>query len=427
MNEADRTLLDADVFPFERALIGGLLLDGSGATIPPLLPDEFHCEGHRTIWAAIQDLDHERVPISPLTVQDRLVRSGTLEAAGGPAALAFGLLEGCVEVHRLRYAEIVRHAARQRALRRLGVELAQQGLDELEIQARLLALPGPLAPALFDPTEVMDRIMRSWQTLRVLTGLDPLDEVTGGMARGQVIAVVGITSHGKTGLLTDLARRIAAGGVRVEYMTLEETAEGIVRRLTAAMEDLSIHDVLVGQLTNEERARLAGAAWRLRALPLNVTATSALRSLRSEAVLGAVGRSSADVIIVDHLQKIQTATDSRAYGLEAVMNELHGVALRDGKVVLIAVQAGREANSQRRVPRESDCRDCGAVEMFARQVWSAYWPHKHDRKREVNEYELWVLKNSEGPTGLVRLRFQPRSGRFEIPGDWRPQESRDPF
>src|SRR5207245_5033143 len=101
----------------------------------------------------------------------------------------------------------------------------------------------------------------------------------------------------------------------------------------------------------------------LRQQPLGVTAPGdAMRSLRAEHVLEAVGRAAADVVIVDHLQKISTKQDSRAYGLEAVMNELHGLALRDNKVILVTAQVGREANSQRRVPRESELRASGALE-----------------------------------------------------------------
>jgi replicative DNA helicase len=126
-----------------------------------------------------------------------------------------------------------------------------------------------------------------------------------------------------------------------------------------------------------------------------------------------MSRAAADVVIVDHLQKIATKQESRAYGLEAVMNELHGLALRDNKVILVTAQVGREANSQRRVPRESDLRDSGALEMFAPQLWALYWPHKHDAARNMHDYEVYVVKHSEGPTGLMKMIFQPRSGAFE--------------
>lgn len=415
LSEHDQRVAEAgDILPYERALIGGILLDGGAGWFPPLAVEEFLVEGHRAIWEVLAHMARHREPISVLTVVDALRNRGELERAGGPQALAHGILEGCVEVHRKRYASIIRTAARRRMLRQFGLELARQGIPESEIQGRLAAMPGPLTPAIFDAVEVMDDVMNQWGQLRIETGLTPLDTLTGGMIRGQVIVAPAITSHGKTAFACEVTRRVARAGVKVDYFTLEETREGIVRRLAGALTGIPMHAILTGTVTKAEATRLQTAALTLAELPLTVTAPGdAMRSLHAEDVVGAISRTPADLVIVDHIQKILTKGDSRAYGLEAVINELHLVALRDKKVILVTAQVGREANSQRRVPRESDLRDSGALEMFGRQIWVLYWPHKHDQKRANTDYEVYVLKNSEGPTGRIALTFHAQSGVFD--------------
>lgn len=411
-SELDRRIAELDIVMVERAMIGGILIDG-GPPFPPLLPSEFQLEAHRILWGELCDMHANGDPITTMLVHHRLEQRGLLEVIGGPAALAYGLLEGCIEVHRMRYAQLIRDAARRRTIRQLGLQLAEQGLPEEEIQTRLAALPGPLAPNLYDAVETMDRIIQRWDQLLIPSGIASLDRLTGGLVRGQVVLLAGITSHGKTALACHLAHRIARARHRVDYITLEETADGITRRLAAAITGMSAYRILTGGLGPQERIDLANAALYLRSLPLRITGPgSTLRSLQANAILGVASQSDAEVVIVDHMQKIQTEGDSRAYGLEGVMNNLHLIGLRDNKIILVTTQVSRTANSERRVPRESDLRDSGALEMFARQIWVGYWPNKHHSQRPPDEYELHVLKNSEGPTGLVPLMFSAHTGSF---------------
>ncbi|HWO69647.1 MAG TPA: DnaB-like helicase C-terminal domain-containing protein [Actinomycetota bacterium] len=402
---------EAAILPVERALIGGVLL-WPEAEVPPLEAGEFLSDRHGLIWAAIRQVATEAHP-DLVSVYWQLSRSGDLEAAGGWAYLALCLEEASILPHVPHYARLVRRAWRERAKRSLGEELARRGLSDAEIRDRLESLPGPLTGALFDPAEVWGRIVGAWQQQRWQTGWIEFDRHVGGFGPGEFTVVGGRTSHGKTAWLVALALRLAEQGVGVEYVTLEDPPEAIVRRAVALQTGLSVRRLRDGSIGPGEFRQAEAAVERLQALPLTVTGVDHLGSLDEEAVVPYVAAARGPVLIVDHLQQITTRDPSRVYGLERVLKRLQAVALRGGRALFLAAQLNRETEARQGPPRLSDLRDCGAIEQAARRILLLYWPSKHDAQRPAEQYECYIAKDAEGGTGVVRFRFEAWCGRFE--------------
>lgn len=68
----------------ERALLGTALvhpeiLNANG--FPPLLPEDFGCNGHRTIWRAVQGLLVESRPVTPDAVSAEMEHAGCADLA----------------------------------------------------------------------------------------------------------------------------------------------------------------------------------------------------------------------------------------------------------------------------------------------------------------------------------------------------------
>ena len=140
--------------------------------------------------------------------------------------------------------------------------------------------------------------------------------------------------------------------------------------------------------------------------------------------------SRADVVVLDHLQKVDVqpvGDELRTYAIRRVMDRLHAIGLRDRKVIWVNVQLSRETEHRHGPPMLSDIRDSGSIEEAARQVYLLYWPWKHaPAKRAPTEYEGFVAKNNEGGTGKVTLHFEARVGRFTVP-DGAPESGEVPF
>ncbi len=399
------------IIPVERAVLGALILE-EGARMYPLDPEEFCLTRHSLIFTALRAMHRRGDPIDAVLLMRELREQECLDLAGGPTEIAELLEAGAICSHLPRYVREIREAYRDRRVRHLGERMLAKGASPREIDAAVRALPGPIAPDLFNASAAWEGVERSWAATAMRTGLGRLDERTIGFRPGDFTVIGARTSHGKTAFVVALSLRLAMRGVRVEFFSLEDPAEQITRRAIANLTGLPLRILRSGQLAPSSLERARKTAAELKEYPWSVTDVKHLRLLDEAHVTGAVSASDADVVIVDHLQKISTKDHSRVYGLERVCNDLHGVAMRDGKVVILTAQLNRESERGKRAPTLSDLRDSGAIEILARSVWLLYWPRVHDDTKPLNEYHVFVAKQGEGGIGSVELEFRPDCGQF---------------
>lgn len=401
----------SSIIPVEQAVLGALILE-EGARFFPLAPEEFALTKHALIFTALRDMKRRGDPIDAVLLVRELRAQRCLDLAGGPAEVALLLEAGAICAHLPRYVAEVREAYRDRRVRELGERLTAQGRTFQEIDQAVRELPGPIAPDLFSAAQAWADVEASWEAAPMPTGLAKLDRAAIGFRAGDFVVIGGRTSMGKTAFAVALSLRLAQRGIRVEYLSLEERREQIVRRAVANLTGVPLRNLRSGHLAPSNLAAARQVSEELGTYPWSVTDLQHLRVLDEQHVAGAVSASDAEVIIVDHLQKISTRGDSRVYGLERVCNELHGTAVRDGKIVILTAQLNRESERDKRPPTLSDLRDSGAIEILARSVWLLYWPRVHDESRPMHEYHVFVAKQGEGGIASVELGFDPTCGRF---------------
>src|SRR5262249_58331385 len=85
--------------------------------------EAFYGEAHRLVFRAMMALFPSGEPIEPLTVIERLTRSGTLEAAGDRAAVLDIVESPYIAASYRTYADIVHATATQRRLLTIGQEI----------------------------------------------------------------------------------------------------------------------------------------------------------------------------------------------------------------------------------------------------------------------------------------------------------------
>lgn len=402
----------------ERALIGAALcgLD----PLPPILAEEFFTDAHRRIWAACRAVEQIDGRCTVPTVAAYLAQRQELHDAGGPAHLALCVEEGCAVIPITGPARVVRELARKRAVITLGAGLVQRGYTpgepaaETELQRQIAELPGPLSQALWDPPAAWEQIRARWGRDGLRTGWAALDAVAGGFWPGELVVLAGRTSHGKTSFSTAAALRMTQQeGLSVDLITLEDPVPAITRRLIAILTGLSFRRLRTGDLSNEEARRADHAVGQLAGVPLHVTGIDRHGQASEDGVLGLLAQATGQVVMIDHLQRVWTKDQSRAYGLERVLSRIHAHVQRTGQVAWVNCQLNRQVEGRKDgKPLLSDLRDSGAIEILARQVWIASWPKKWDGDRDWHDYQIDVAKNSEGRTGIVEMRWDPASGRF---------------
>lgn len=409
----------------EQSLIGAVLRNAD--RIPTLSSDEFSEPLHRVVWQGIRDMyeSDEPVLVSPLAHSIR-----GLMMKKWPAVDPIAYLTKCMDLLDANGGELamkslankVRDFGRQENVKRIAAELVASGLTLDQAMAKIDELPGPLTGAVYDPADNWLNIQKRWQTgVYLKTGFWQLDALTQGLSLGELIVVAGRTSHGKTAFAKAVQRKLSEQHVKTEYITLEETADSITRRHISEGSEVPNYKIKAGPpvLSEQEFGLCEDAVISLQELDMTVTALDTISSLDEDTVVGCVANSEAQVIFLDHIQKVSTRGDSRAYGIEKVLNRFHSIGIKQNKCIVIMWQFNREMDKEGRRPAMSDMRDSGSAEIAGRQVWLLCWPAKLNvdtKEKEMIDpyaYEINVAKNSDGATGMVELRFDPTIGKFD--------------
>jgi hypothetical protein len=208
----------------EESLLGAMLLsrEAIAAASERLRPEDFYKPAHQHVFAAVIALATAGQPADPVTVADGLRRDGLLDTIGGPAIL-LNLQAGCPATSNARrYADIIRRDSIAR--RRIGLageitEAAWEDAPErLAEKSRALAL---LSEARYGAADHLLAGIRSGAWLDAQTFPDIGWHVEGLVPEGYSL-LVGPPKLGKSWFVLGLGLAIAAGGVALGRLTVEQ-------------------------------------------------------------------------------------------------------------------------------------------------------------------------------------------------------------
>ena len=426
----DDTVLPRDL-DAERSILGASLLhDSSFVAIADLLrPEEFFRSAHQRIFAAMLDCRDEARAIDFVTVKSKLSVRGELDEIGGPAYLA-GLADGVPRSTNVEhYAVIVKEKARLRAAVFAASRLITRasGEDSLstiagEAAEELLALGAEAAGGAKHVGDLLHAGMESIEyahahpgTVRgVSTGLLDLDKMTLGLQRSDLVIVAARPGMGKTSLALNIAAS-AAAVLSVLVFSLEMSSDQLFLRLLSSEARVDSSRMREGKVADADWPRLSLAAQRLSALKLFIDDAASLSVFdiraRARAHQTAHGL---DLVVVDYLQLLRGSGrfENRTQEIGTISRGLKALAKELAVPVVALAQLRRppaDASASRR-PQLSDLREGGDIEADADMVW-LIWRDDNDRTMD-GMADVIVAKQRNGPTGLVKLAWQPEFTTF---------------
>ena len=124
------------------------------------------------------------------------------------------------------------------------------------------------------------------------------------------------------------------------------------------------------------------------------------------------------LLVVDYLQLItgRGRFNSRQEEVASISRGLKGLAKELQIPVLVLSQLTRAPEREERGPQLSDLRESGAIEQDADVVMMLYRGDYYDpekNKLDVNQGEVAVLKNRNGPVDTIPVTFFKTELRFE--------------
>ena len=124
----------------ERSVLGAVLVNNENyyRIIENLKPEDFYLDGHRVIYRKMVELIEKSKAIDLITIQEELVRSSQLEAAGGISYLA-SLLDGIPHLVNIdHYIEFIREKSLLRQMVNVANKIMAESFDQAEPAEEIL-------------------------------------------------------------------------------------------------------------------------------------------------------------------------------------------------------------------------------------------------------------------------------------------------
>jgi replicative DNA helicase len=426
----------------ERLVLGSILLDDSFfiQTAGDLEGDDFSLEKHRRIYARMAEIHERGEKIDRITVANELLSRGQLEACDGLTYLV-SLDDGLPHTFNIEsYIRIVKDKAILRKIIYASQALMNRciaGDDEpsqilASAEETLLKLgDSQLKSGLMGPAQIIDEFQGglnafldpSKRIKGISTGFSKLDEMTGGMHRGELLILAARPSMGKTALALNIAQHVATKlDKTVAVFSLEMSRESLLTRMLCASARVDSQRFRLGYLNSEERQRLQVSASQLVRAPLFIDDTAGVNLMDMHAKLRrlqAERKQELGLVIVDYLQLMsgRGRFENRNQEISAISRgfKLLSKELNVPMLVLSQLSRAPETRVGDHRPQLSDLRESGSIEQDADLVAFIFREevYKRDREDLRGQAELLVSKQRNGPVGKVDLVFLHHLTKFE--------------
>jgi replicative DNA helicase len=473
MNDSSLVGLSARVPPTnlqaEQALLGAILANNSAYDMVAgfLLGDHFADPINGRIYDEIGARIASGRLADAISLRAALEHSGVLDPVGGMAYLA-QLLTALVSTTVSReYGRAIRDSWHRRQLIDIGSDLVHQAFtgdsaasvhEAAETRLFELSEGAPddvVIPAHEAMAQAIDLAVKAKDepggVVGLRTGLTALDEITGGLRRGQYILIGARPSMGKTTLGLSIAAGAARHGARVLFGSREMTALAIGAQIVAGLSPVQRDGATRGRVREHDGA--GRFTYRPISPPEIDLMTAAQRAMASQHLLidecraGTIAavrararrekrRRGLDLIVLDYLGLFRVPelarSDNRVLEVSRLSEQIKALARDLGVPVIVLSQLNRgtEGREDKR-PTLADLRDSGSLEQDADVVMFLYREHyyllrKPPARAEArsatehgealakwNDYEarargraeLMIAKQREGRIGKIDIAF----------------------
>ncbi|WP_354622993.1 replicative DNA helicase [Psychromonas sp. MME2] len=431
-------------FEAEQAIIGGLLLNNEAwnDVAERVVERDFYHRAHRQIFATIEKLSSEDIPVDLVTLSEHLDNKQELEGVGGIAYLAELLQNTPSAANINNYSDIVRERAVVRELIGVANEIAEagyetEGRDSSELldfaETKIFQIAEARSDKSEGPQAIKDILKATVAKIDDLcknprdgitglsSGYSDLDKMTTGFQPGDLIIVAARPSMGKTTFAMNLAEHSALNADKATLIfSLEMPADQIMNRMLASLGRIDQGKIRTGQLDENDWASLSSTmSILLNQGKMFIDDSSGLTptELRSRARRVARDNGGISMIMVDYLQlmRVPSLSENRTLEISEISRSLKALAkeLRCPVIALSQLNRGLEQRADKR-PINSDLRESGAIEQDADLIMFIYRDEVyHEDSNDKGIAEIIIGKQRNGPIGKVRLTFQGRYSRFD--------------
>jgi replicative DNA helicase len=414
----------------EEAILGGLIIDPNALVrvVDLLTPGMFAIAEHQLIYRSVLALYEQGTSLDLLTLTSWLGDRGLLESVGLNRIVK--IVDSTVSsVNVDQYALLVREAFRKRQIINLGAKIAELGYDRfLSSSEAIEVIQEEVFSLLRDDTkkefvsaeegilevfELLEKRCENPDESGLKTGYYDLDELSGGFSPSDLVIVAGRPSMGKTAFSTALATVIASRyQIPVAIFSLEMSVSQLLERILSKESGIHHSKIRQGNIAKEDWHPIMVGIGNVSKIPIFIddSASPTLSEMKSKLLRLKIEQGGLGVVVIDYLQLMSNDVKEISQitrGLKVLARELE-------VTIILLSQLNRQVESRtNKRPMMSDLRDSGSIEQDADLVMMVYRdeyynPDSPDRGiMEVN-----LVKHRNGPTGVVKLIFDPAVSAF---------------
>ncbi|WP_019025522.1 MULTISPECIES: replicative DNA helicase [unclassified Thioalkalivibrio] len=436
---SDKTMM------FEREVLACCMKDSSviGEVVQEGLREtDFSVDTHRRVFSVLISLDASGTPIDPVTVTGALERESPKSWSSLVADIATNSLASVKNVS--HYATTIRDQGRRRqAIEMIGgltsriatdgiasIDSVIQDLMSLTINEATASLS--LRDALSQSVGYLEDVMDlDGELPGVPTGLEGLDEATGGWRDSDFIVIGARPAMGKTAFLLNSAMGAATragkrGPAHAGIISTEQPASQLGLRCISIRGRLSAtHLRQPLKMTNEDWSKVTYAIQEMSSYPVWINESS---SLTIDDIFRQARHwkhhNKLDILFVDYIQRIKPDNEraNRSEQVAQIASGLKSIA-KNLKIPVVALsQVRREVEDRpNKRPMMADFKESSAIEQEADLMFTLYRDEVYNEETlDKGIAEIAACKNRHGEVGVpIRARWE---GKYLTFRDYDPAE-----
>ena len=424
-------------FLAEKMILSCLLVNSEAIdlTLQTLSIDAFYFKNHQELYRAISFMYKKKLAIDAFTLITFLQSNGLLEKIGGVKILIELLNQTPNLFYLEEYLALVKEKFIRRSLIKIGYEIINSSyITNLSLEMILNKIENKLfnltseikTQRLSSSAELLNDIFFELKTKSlnpVLSGLpsgfDELDTFTHGFQKSDLIIIAGRPSMGKTALSLNIVSNIMKHSkLPILFFSLEMSKEQIMYRFLSMETNINQMRLKSGRVYQNEWVKLHKMIKILSKLPFFIDDTFNLSPHNIKLKLKTImfEQNQIGLIVIDYLQLMQDSklkTENRAQELSKITRSLKTLA-REFNIPIIALSQLSRSIEMRvdKKPILSDLRESGSIEQDADLVLMLSDNISQGLNQNQQLIELIVAKQRNGPTGIVRLKFNKNRTKF---------------
>jgi len=437
----------------ERGVLSAILFDGENyeKVAAILKPKDFYLPFHQDVFSIMEKLYKKDYPIDETFIKEELAKEGKFDET-----LMFDIISTAPVEMIESYSKEIKDKALKRELLHFSNVVKQEVYEKTDeravdivedIQSELFKIATESEDGDFKEMSLVTDLTMQYIKEQIakdslLTGLDTgfidLNRMTSGFNEGDLIIIAARPAMGKTSFVLNIANNVLKNNKGVAIFSLEMPAEQLMLRMISSHSSIPLQDVRTGNLNDEQISKITETMdyFATRKLFIDDNSIQNIHSVRAKLRKLKSLHPELSLVIIDYLQLMVGDSKERHIAVAEISRGLKMLA-RELKIPIIALSQlnrGLESRPDKR-PMMSDLRESGAIEQDADIIMFVYRDdvykireakqaikeaEKEGKKvdvqiveKDIEDAEIIIGKQRNGPTGVVHLQFNKKFTRFQ--------------